>query len=561
VQRTKKKGDTVTIKSKLFIYVATAVGIILILAVGSNLGTVKLGTLYGNSVSRSQEATDAVVAAHIGSSLYEVIADAIINRNLDNTDRDWAKAKEEALKAMALAVKAADTPEEKLWTSGAERAQGELIVHFESKMLPVLRSTDKVTPEIKELDSQIDKLAEAIATPLDKFRTSLNNKTKANDLTFKEVRHNISLINSIIALIGMAAMLLISRIIYLGLMKDLGGEPNHVRKIVQTVSRGDLTVQVELEERFRGSVLWEMKEMVANLRTMFQDMTNGVAALSTSATELTVISRQMTSNAELSSSRAHSVATAAEEMSASLASVAGAMDHATSNVSSVATATEEMTSTISEVARSSDKARTITGHAVTQASEITRQVVELGRAAREIGKVTETITAISAQTNLLALNATIEAARAGAAGKGFTVVASEIKELAQQTATATEGIRDKIENIQSSTRETVADIEKISTVIQEVSEMITSTAVAIEQQSVVTKDIATNIAQAAYGIHEVNDNVSQTSRVSETIAHEITEANQAAGEISSSSAQVLISSEELARLAEHLKVMSGRFRL
>ncbi len=549
------------VKTKLFMHMTIAVSIILVLAVGSNLGTVKLGELHRHSATRSLEAADAVVAAHIGSSLYEVIADAIINRNLDNTARDWAKAKEEALKSMASAVKAADTPEEKQWTAGADRALGELIAHFEGKMLPLLRSTDKVTPEIKELDGEIDKITEAIAVPLEKFRASLVSEAKENDLTFNRVRGNIALINSVIGLVGLVTMILLSRIIYSGLLKDLGGEPGYVREIAQAVSRGDLTPQVELEERFRGSVLWEMKEMVANLRTMFRDMTEGVHALSSSATELTTISRQMTSSAEHSSIRAHSVATAAEEMSASMASVSQAMDHATSNVSTVAAATEEMTSTIGEVARNSDKARTITAQAVVQATEITRQVVELGKAAREIGKVTETITAISAQTNLLALNATIEAARAGAAGKGFTVVASEIKELAQQTAAATEGIRDKIENIQVSTRETVEDIGRISAVIQEVSEMINSTAVAIEQQSVVTREIATNIAQAAYGINEVNDNVSQTSQVSEAIAHDVTEVNHTAGEISSSSSQVLMSSEELSRLAEQLKAMAGKFRL
>ena len=297
---------------------------------------------------------------------------------------------------------------------------------------------------------------------------------------------------------------------------------------IMRVAENDLTVHADTSSTDEiGTIGVAVNQMLDSLRKMFRNMTDGVQTLSASATELSVISRQMTSSAEHSSARAHSVATAAEEMSASMASVSSAMDHATTNVSTVATATEEMTATISEVAKNSEKARNITGQAVTQTTRITGQVAALGRAAREIGKVTETIAAISAQTNLLALNATIEAARAGVAGKGFTVVASEIKELAQQTAAATEGIRDKIENIQASTAEAVADIGKISEVIQEVSEMITATAVAIEQQSVVTKDIATNIAQAAYGIQEVNDNVAQTTRVSESIAHEITEAGTA----------------------------------
>ncbi len=384
---------------------------------------------------------------------------------------------------------------------------------------------------------------------------------KRFSVRFQEVVAYIGTTKSELILAGLVSLLIsvaLGIIITLSITRPI----NLGMAFANRMAGGDLTQTLDIRQKDELGILAKaLNDMGWSLRQMFGEMSEGVQTLSSSATELAAISQQMTSSAEHSSSRAHSVAAAAEEMSASLASVAGAMDHATSNVSSVATATEEMTSTISEVARSSEKARVITVQAVVQASEITRQVVELGRAAREIGKVTETITAISAQTNLLALNATIEAARAGAAGKGFTVVASEIKELAQQTAIATEGIREKIDNIQSSTRGTVADIEKISGVIQEVSEMITATAVAIEEQSVVTKDIATNIAQAAYGIHEVNDNVAQTSRVSESIAHEITEANQAAGEIATSSAQVMMSSGELARLAEHLGVAAKRFKI
>ena len=410
--------------------------------------------------------------------------------------------------------------------------------------------------------SAVDKSLKGVDKPLREALETMTKESRQNSSKIKQEIHSRATsriyIQSAVALAAALFLLTFNFILIRGIRHRIAAFSATIMRITEN----DLTVHADTSSTDEiGTIGVALNQMLDSLRKMFRNMTDGVQTLSASATELSVISRQMTSSAEHSSARAHSVATAAEEMSASMASVSSAMDHATGNVNTVATATEEMTATIGEVAKNSEKARIITGQAVTQANRITGQVAALGRAAREIGKVTETIAAISAQTNLLALNATIEAARAGVAGKGFTVVASEIKELAQQTAAATEGIRDKIDNIQASTAEAVADIGKISEVIQEVSEMITATAVAIEQQSVVTKDIATNIAQAAYGIQEVNDNVVQTTRVSESIAHEITEANQSAGEIATSSSQVLMSSEELARLAEQLKAMAGSYRV
>lgn len=156
-----------------------------------------------------------------------------------------------------------------------------------------------------------------------------------------------------------------------------------------------------------------------------------------------------------------------------------------------------MTTTINEIAQNTEKANTITGEAVSEAKGASDNVDELGSAAQEISKVTETVTEISEQTNLLALNATIEAARAGDAGKGFAVVANEIKELARQTAEATQDIKRRIEGIQDSTSGTVTKIQQISKVINDVNDIVSTIASSVEEQSVTTKEIATNVAQAS----------------------------------------------------------------
>jgi methyl-accepting chemotaxis protein len=310
-----------------------------------------------------------------------------------------------------------------------------------------------------------------------------------------------------------------------------------------------------------GELMQALGRMITELRELFKDIANGVHTVTAATTELSAISSQMSQGAEQTSGKANMVATAAEEMSSNMSSVAAAMEQASTNIHTVATATEEMTSTIGEISKNTDKARTITATAVGQSAEINAKINQLGVAAHEIGKITEAITAISAQTNLLALNATIEAARAGAAGKGFAVVANEIKELAQQTATATEDIKSKIGGIQGSTTMAVTDIEKISLTIKEVNEIVTTIAAAIEEQTVVTKDIAGNVAQASMGIQEVNSNVAQTSTVAGSIAQDIAEVNQAAGEMSSSSSQVRISAGELSKVGEQIQALVGKFKV
>jgi methyl-accepting chemotaxis protein len=328
------------------------------------------------------------------------------------------------------------------------------------------------------------------------------------------------------------------------------------------MAEGDLTQTLEVHQKDETGVLaGALNQMGQGLRQMMHNISDNVKTLASSSTELTAISKLMSGSAEQTSTRAAMVSAAVEQMSSNMSAVAASMEQTSTNINIVATSAEEMTSTVGEIARNSEKARSITSGAVEQVGLATRKVNELGQAARDIGKVTETISAISAQTNLLALNATIEAGRAGAAGKGFAVVANEIKELALQTAAATEDIKGRIETIQSSTSTTVTDIDKVSQVIQEVNEIVATIAAAIEEQSVVTRDIAGNVAQAAQGVQEVNQHVSQTSQVAGSVAQEIAEVNQASGEISSSSSQVLLSSEELSQLAEQLRSLTAQFKI
>jgi methyl-accepting chemotaxis protein len=325
---------------------------------------------------------------------------------------------------------------------------------------------------------------------------------------------------------------------------------------------GDLTHRLPVKSRDEmGELARWFNIFIEKIQSLVAEVAQNVGRVQNASEELMGISQHMSAGAEQTSGKASSVSGAGDQMSTNMNSVAAAMAQASTNVSMVAAAVEEMTSTINEIAASSEKARSITSEAVTQTESSSGQINELGQSARDIGKIVETITDISEQVNLLALNATIEAARAGDAGKGFAVVANEIKELARQTAGATNEIRQRVEGIQSSTQGAVMGIGSIARVVDEVNQIVGSIATAVEEQSVTTQEIAKNVTQTSQGLGDVNANISRSSTVAAQIAQEIGEVKHAAGEMSANSIQVNDSSVALSQLAKQLNEMVGRFKV
>lgn len=308
-----------------------------------------------------------------------------------------------------------------------------------------------------------------------------------------------------------------------------------------------------------GSLGQAMQAMIENLRSLLRDITNVVQTLANASSHLTSVSAQTSSGVVQVSNRTNSVAAAAEEASSNTTQVAQNINETTKNLSSIADATSQLSTTIQEISGNSEKARLMTDQANVQAQSISSLMQQLGDSAEKIGKITETITRISAQTNLLALNATIEAARAGTAGKGFAVVANEIKELAQQTAAATEDIKSKISSVQNATGEAITDIQGISNIIKEVVHLVSNIAAAIEQQSAVTKDLAANINRTSSGVCEASDRVSQTATVSSSIAKEVSELSNAVSDIRLGGQKVDTLAEELKKQADELTKLTQRF--
>jgi methyl-accepting chemotaxis protein len=313
-------------------------------------------------------------------------------------------------------------------------------------------------------------------------------------------------------------------------LADVSGGPGTGR-----VKMGDETVMLEYSaltdaqgRRMGSMATWRL----ISEREVFRVSVNKNADKVTSSSEqLSGVAREMLNNADYTTSQADVVAAASS-------SVSGA-------VASVAASAEEMSATVREIARSANEAAKVATSAVRAADETNRTVAHLGESSSEIGKVIKTITSIAQQTNLLALNATIEAARAGEAGKGFAVVANEVKELAKQTAQATEDISRKIEAIQTNTRGAVAAIKEIGAIIGQINDFQTTIASAVEEQAATTKEIARNAADAAESSTMILNNIGSVTSASRSTA--------------TGAANTLRAAEELARLASELRAALDDF--
>lgn len=236
---------------------------------------------------------------------------------------------------------------------------------------------------------------------------------------------------------------------------------------------------------------------------------------------------------------AESLSAIADETTKQSTAVAAATEQASVSVQTVASSAEELSSSITEISRQVNESTRVTVEAVNEVKNTDQTVVSLADTANQIGGVVKLIQDIAEQTNLLALNATIEAARAGEAGKGFAVVASEVKSLANQTAKATEEISARIVAMQGVTGTAVSAIRNIGAIIEKISNIISGIASAVEQQSAATKEIATNVSQASSGTQEVASSIGNVS--------------QAAGESRGAASDVLNAARELSVQSEKLK--------
>ena len=406
---------------------------------------------------------------------------------------------------------------------------------------------------------------------IESMRKDLQKVSNKNDLAVKETGVMLknssdavsSKIKKVIVIVGIFCCLIIF-ILTAAFMQYMIIIPiKHVTAGLKDAAKGegDLTKRLAINREDEiGRLAGWFDAFLERLNNIIVDIRINSETVSSSSGDVLNISEQMSESGDELSGKAGTVAVASEEMSSNMDSVAAASEEISTNMGLVSNAANQMKTTLDDVTEKCDKAKQTSDKASVQVKTATDRVGKLGNAAQEINKVTEAITDIAEQTNLLALNATIEAARAGEAGKGFAVVASEIKDLAVQTQKATKGIKEKVTEIQTTTNNTTIEVDNISEVIKDIREIVDAIATAMQEQSKITLEVVENIDQASSGLAEVNENVSQASQVSSEIAVDIAEVNDISSAISKKSSTLQQNSTELSNLSSHLRDLIGIFK-
>ena len=384
---------------------------------------------------------------------------------------------------------------------------------FFDEIVPALRAGDQAQAvRIVESDGA-EKAAHLHETAADEAEAQAA-KAERIDQHGTNIAQQNTVLLVLVAVIGS----LIALVLCFWVLRVLTRSVASVADAARALAKGDLTVQPNV--RYRDEI-----------GAMAEAYTEGVTALSHTLRGVKDVALSSATTATQLSVKAENVAKESEEASAQAGVVAAAAEQVSRNVATVAAGAEEMGSSIAEIASNASSAAAIAGEATVAAAATNEQVARLGVSSQEIGAVVKTITSIAEQTNLLALNATIEAARAGDAGKGFAVVAGEVKDLAQETAKATEDIAHRIEAIQSDTVGAVEAIGQISTIIDRINDYSATIAAAVEEQTVTTSEMSRNVAEAATGASQIAENIT-------TVATIAASSTRSAGEVASGSADI-----------------------
>ena len=370
----------------------------------------------------------------------------------------------------------------------------------------------------------------AIMAPITEFNTQLDTRLDA-DVAAARRSQTIALV------ILLACALLLAGAFAAFLVVITRSNGNVLRRYSEQLRTTDAK---DLRARLEPDGVLELQELVEAFNARSAGAAQALAGVLEHTRSLTDASERLGRTAGQLERSSRSANTQSSSASASADSVSG-------SVSTVASGTEEMTASIREIATAANRASDVAQEAVRSAQITSGTVAKLGESSALIGEVVKTITSIAEQTNLLALNATIEAARAGEAGKGFAVVANEVKELAQQSAAATEDISQRVESIQQDATDTATALAQITDVIGRINETQTTIASAVEEQTATTNEMSRSVHLAAEGAKGIAGNIAEVAAT--------------AGQTSDGARDTLAAATEVDNVAGRLRDLVSAYRL